>query len=392
MSAADRWIMPNGVAEILPAQAQRVELLRRKLLDLYRTWGYELVIPPLIEFSESLLIGLGSDMESQTFKFFDHLSDRTLAIRADITPQTARIDAHSLSTEGVNRLCYAGTVVHRQAKSLLASRTPIEVGAELYGHSGIASDCEVIQLMLETLNLAGLASIHLDLGHVGIFRALVEVAKLNPAREQQLFDALQRKSLDDVQHIVAAVGMQPQLAQVFCALVTLHGGVDVIARARTLLGDLHSAINPALDTLAQVADQIAVRSPEVELYFDLAELRGYHYHTGLVFSALVPGVGYALANGGRYDNIGKVFGRARPATGFSTNLTALINAAKLEQEAASAISVLHADDPQQWQAIQDLRQQGKVVVVDYEGAAVDERCDYRLVKSGPTWRLEPIKP
>lgn len=390
MSRADRWLLPEGVAELLPQQARRIERLRRELLDLYASWGYELVIPPMMEFKESLLIGLGADMDLQTFKLTDQLSGRMMALRADITPQAARIDAHSLGQDGVTRLCYAGTVLHTRPKSLLASRTPIEVGAELYGHAGIDSDCEVIQLMLETLAIGGAKNIHLDLGHVGIFRSLSQAAALDAAQEQQLFDALQRKSANDIDQLVAEAISDQALAAMVRSLVRLNGGIEVLAEARKVLAQAGEAVLAAIDTLEKVADQISSRAPQVTLYFDLAELRGYHYHTGLVFSALVPGFGYALANGGRYDNIGAVFGRARPATGFSADLTALMKCAVTEEQPVAAIFALHDDDPRQWQLIQDLRSKGEVVVVAYDAAVLDPRCNRQLVRRDDVWHVEAL--
>ena len=324
MTIADRWLLPDGVEELLPEQAERVESLRRELLDLYRSWGYELVIPPLIEYTDSLLVGLGHDVDIQTFKVVDQLSGRTMGIRADITPQTARIDAHSLNREGPVRLCYAGSVLHTKPKSLLASRSPIQLGAELYGDASLSSDIEIICLMLTTLKTTGVTNITLDLGHVGIYRALVEQAGLNDETEQALFDALQRKAGADVEAAIASGINDSTLADMMRALSQLNGDRSVLERAKQSLADAGADVAMAIDALAQVADQIAARMPDVNLYFDLSELRGYHYHTGLVFAALAPGHGQAVANGGRYDDIGEVFGRARPATGFNTDLKALL--------------------------------------------------------------------
>ncbi len=311
MSTVDRWQLPDGIEEVLPARAATVERLRRRLLDAYRGWGYQLVIPPLMEYTESLLIGLGQDLDLLTFKLTDQLSGRTLGVRADITPQVARIDAHSLAQPGITRLCYAGSTLHTRPKSLLASRSPIQVGAELYGDASLAADIEIVSLMLATLEVAGIgAEITLDLGHVGVYEAVLASAGLSPEQEATVFDALQRKSVPDLKLALAEV--EPHAADLIIALVDLHGDDRVLARARELLGEHAPAAMAAVDVLDQAAEEIRRQRPELDIYFDLAELRGYHYHTGLVFAAYVRGHGQALANGGRYDNVGRGV-RPRPA-------------------------------------------------------------------------------
>ena len=340
MSKADRWLLPDGVEELLPEQASQVESLRRKLLDLFRSWGYELVIPPLIEFTDSLLVGMGSDVDIQTFKVVDQLSGRMMGVRADITAQTARIDAHSLKREGPVRLCYAGSVLHTKPKSLMASRTPIQVGAELYGDAGLDSDIEIICLMLETLHFGGVKNITLDLGHVGIYRALVREAGLTDEAQQKLFDALQRKSTVDIEDAISSGIGNSDMADMMRTLSQLNGDFSVLARAKKALSGAPSEVLAAIDMLEQVAEKIFLRMPSVKVYFDLSELRGYHYHTGLVFSALAPGHGQAVANGGRYDHIGEVFGRARPATGFNTDLKALLS--YLSKDGADDEAIIYA--------------------------------------------------
>jgi ATP phosphoribosyltransferase regulatory subunit len=312
MSTVDHWRLPDGVEEILPAQAEAVESLRRGLLDLYRSWGYRLVIPPLMEFTESLLVGLGEDLDLLTFKLTDQLSGRTLGIRADITPQVARIDAHSLAEQGVSRLCYAGSTLHTRPKSLLASRSPIQVGAELYGDDSLGADVEIVRLMLATLEAAGLSGVTLDLGHVGIYEAVLAKAGLGLDKEKTVFDALQRKSVPDLH--LALVDVEPAVAALIIALVDLHGDESVLGEARALFAELVPDALAGINALQEVACDIRRQSPAIDIYFDLAELRGYHYHTGLVFAAYVAGCGQALANGGRYNDVGAVYGRARPAT------------------------------------------------------------------------------
>src|SRR5690606_7788215 len=264
----------------------------------------------------------GQDLDLRTFKVVDPQSGRQMGFRADITPQVARIDAHTLRREGPSRLCYAGSVLHARPRALSTSRSPIQLGAELYGDASCASDLEVISLMLETLELSGINDLHMDLGHVGIFRALAGAAKLSAPVEQQLFDALQRKATDEVGVLTEA--LEPNARDMLRALVELSGDVGVLARARARLAAAPQVVHAALDALQSIADALTARFPGLPLYFDLGELRGYHYHTGVVFAAFLPGMGQSIAQGGRYDDIGADFGRARPATGFSTDLRSLI--------------------------------------------------------------------
>jgi len=374
MTYADRWLLPDGVEEILPAEAKPIELLRRQLLDLYATWGYDLVIPPLLEYTDSLLIGLGRDVDLLTFKVTDQLTGRTLGIRADITPQTARIDAHSMAARGANRLCYAGHVVHTRPKNPLATRTPMQVGLEFYGEAGITADIEVISLLLESLHVSGLQKLHLDLGHVGIYRALAACAKLDSAQEDEFFDLLQRKAVTEIRAWVAAKVSDPKCASLLLALPSLAGGVDILNKARELFAQIPNAV-AAVDQLLHVADIMAQRYPDAEFYFDLSELRGYHYLTGLVFAAFAPGFGNPIASGGRYDHIGEVFGRARPATGFGMDICAISKLGLLPVTENRVIAVVDDGKQEQWQAVQALRAQGERVIYN---ADIAER-ELRLV-------------
>jgi ATP phosphoribosyltransferase regulatory subunit len=387
MTTVDRWQLPDGVEEVLPEQALVVERLRRELLDLYRSWGYQLVIPPLMEFTESLLIGLGRDLDLLTFKMTDQISGRTLGIRADITPQVARIDAHSLAQPGVTRLCYAGSILHTRPQSLLASRSPIQLGAELYGDDSLAADVEVISLMLATLECAGLAQVTLDLGHVGVYEAVLRAAQLAPEQEAEVFDALQRKSRPDL--VQALDGLAEPTVTLITGLLDLHGDASVLARARDQL--VHAAPD-ALDAvmaLEAVAAAVGQRHPELAIYFDLAELRGYHYHTGMVFAAYVPGHGQALANGGRYNDVGKVFGRARPATGFATDLKSLMTLFPAVGADSGAISAPVTDTPELLARVAALRAAGEVVI-NRLGTDPDPRCDRQLVEVAGEWLVQPL--
>lgn len=396
MTIADRWLLPDGVEELLPEQAGQVESLRRKLLDLYQSWGYLLVIPPLIEYTESLLVGLGHDVDIQTFKVVDQLSGRMMGIRADITPQTARMDAHSLRGDGPSRLCYAGSVLHTKPKSLMASRSPIQIGAELYGDGSLNSDIEVISLMLETLTVSGIDQITLDLGHVGIYRALIEQSELTADAEEKLFSALQRKSSGDIESAIQEGISDSKLADMMRALSTLNGDRSILDKAKVLLGAAPAQVLSVIDDLSLVADQITSRMPSVNIYFDLTELRGYHYHTGLVFSALAPGHGQAIANGGRYDDIGEVFGRARPATGFNTDLKALLGYLPKNSSDESVYSILapdsyglsDSDSLSLWQTTQQLRANGECVINALPGQQGAEQYRRHLVLKQNRWLVD----
>ncbi|MFT5483147.1 MAG: ATP phosphoribosyltransferase regulatory subunit [Halieaceae bacterium] len=388
MTTVDRWLLPDGVEEVLPAQADKIEGLRRDLLTLYRGWGYELVIPPLMEFTDSLLIGLGSDVDMLTFKVIDQLSGRTLGIRADITPQVARIDAHSLRAEGVSRLCYAGSVLHTRPKSLLASRSPIQLGAELYGAPGLDADIEVIALMLQSLTSIGLVDITLDLGHIAVYRTLLAGSGLDDEQEAALFTALQQKAIDDLVTALEPV-IDIEKRKLFVTLSGLHGDTSVLEDAANLLRDYPDAI-AAVDELAKVGEAVCSQFPGVNLYYDLSELRGYHYHTGMVFAAYVPGCGQAIANGGRYDDVGAVFGRARPATGFNADLKKLADLAVAPtHDARGAIAAPVGKNEELVAATTALREQGEVVIASLDGV-VDARCDRELIYRDGLWCVDTL--
>ncbi|MCF7982371.1 MAG: ATP phosphoribosyltransferase regulatory subunit [Pseudomonadales bacterium] len=393
MTDSNRWLLPDGIEEVLPPQAWRAETLRRKLLDLYRSWGYELVIPPYIEYLESLLTGIGSDLDLQTFKVTDQLTGRLMGIRADMTPQVARIDAHSLQHQGPARFCYGGSVLHTRAPNILSTRSPIQMGAELFGCADIAADSEIINLMLETIKLAGAENIHLDLGHVGIYRGLVSMANLSEGQETELFDLLQSKAKADVERFVAENVSAKDVAQMLSKLVTLNGGYEVLREAREVFQKAPESVSKALDMLDELGQLLASLYPEVDLYFDLAELRGYQYHTSMVYSAYVSGFGQAIAKGGRYDHIGEVFGRSRAATGFSADLKALTKLNPAQSEEKNAIVAPRNADPALALEVFRLRNEGEIVVyqlsedIDTSGQF---SCDRRLVLQGNQWVVESI--
>ena len=395
MTVADRWLLPDGVEEILPNQAFKVERLRRQVLDLYHGWGYDLVIPPLVEFTDSLLSGTGSDLDLMTFKVTDQISGRMMGIRADITPQTSRMDAHSLRRNGPSRLCYAGTVLYTKPRYPLASRSPIQVGVELYGEAGLAADIEVISLMVETLRLAGLEKPQLDLGHVGVYGNLLEEAGLSKNQEATLFDLLQRKSVPELDVWVADNINDTAMATMIRALVDLAGDASVLDRARELFADAPAEVELALDELQAVVDALKISSPEAELYLDLSELRGYHYHTGVVFAAYAPGVGQAIGNGGRYDHVGEAFGRSRPATGFNMSLQALVQLSNSMDDIPSGVfaPAVENENTAQQKVIAELRKNGERVVCGFPGQQPNYEelhCDRQLLLVDGKFQVEAV--
>ena len=370
MNKTDRWLLPEGIEEVLPEQAKRLEQLRRTLLDTYESWGYDLVMPPLIEYLESLLTGTGNDLDLQTFKLTDQLTGRLMGVRADMTPQVARIDAHQLNRETPTRLCYMGTVLHTRTDGFAGSRSPLQVGAELYGHAGIESDVEVISLMLETLAKSGVASPFVDLGHVGIYRELVKQAGLDKEQEATLFDSLQRKANTEIAESLKDWKLDSNIASAIAALTDLNGDESVLSEAKTVLKKAGKGVLSALDELTNIATLLKKRLPDVEVHYDLAELRGYNYHTGMVFAAYVAGRGQAVALGGRYDDIGEVFGRARPATGFSTDLKTLLSLSGHKNNQVAAIYAPADNDAELQKEITMLRQQGEKVICGLPGQTI----------------------
>ena len=385
MSTENRWLLPEGIDELLPERAAQLEALRRRLLDQCATWGYRYVIPPLVEFTDSLLVGLGADLDVVTCKFTDQMSGRMLGVRADITPQTARMDAHSLAEEGVTRLCYAGSTLQSTPQSVISGRAPIQLGAELYGSSATDADSEIIALMLSTFESAGVSRpLTLDIGHIGIYDALFSNAGLDPELESQMFDALQRKSGPDIERLSAS--LPEKVAERLGQLASLHGASDVLAKARSLFPDEPEVLT-ALDELDTVLAGVQDAFPDVGVYVDLTELRGFRYHTGLVFAVYLEGRGSAVAKGGRYDNIGAVFGRDRPATGFAIDLKALVDDAAHSDAADVPVIAPQSDDAALRAAVNALRSAGRTVVMDV-APGVDLPNAERLVLSDGEWVIE----
>lgn len=378
------WILPEYVEDVLPAEAWRVETLRRSLLDLFRTHGYELVMPPMIEYLESLLTGTGHDLDLKTFKLIDQLSGRMIGLRADITPQVARIDAHLLDRAGVTRLAYCGTVLHTQPSGGARTREILQLGAEVYGHAGVESDIEIQGLMLDALGTAGVRGVHLDLGHVGLFRAISRRGGFDRELEGELFQALQRKDVPSLRELT--VGMATQLRTALLDLTDLFGGPEVIREARSRFAS-YPEMEPALAQLDAIARALG---PRVDaLLVDLAELRGYHYHSGVVFAAYAAGSANVVVQGGRYDDVGLAFGRARAATGFSLDLRELAALAPVPATRA-AIHAPHKQESGLAEAIARLRAAGEIVVVDLPGADAVAGPARRLVREGGQWQVTEV--
>lgn len=395
MQQNNAWLLPEGIDELLPQEARRLEQLRAKLLQTFENWGYELVVPPFVDFLDSLLTGSGHELDLQTFKLTDQISGKMLGVRADMTPQVARIDAHNLKHDYPTRLCYVGTVLHTRGDALEKSRSPMQIGAELYGHAGKESDLEVIRLMLEMLAMSGVLNVHLDLGHVGIYRALAEEAALTPAQESELFDILQRKARPELKELLENYQLTNELKTALLTLPELNGDKTVLGKARELFKSANA--QKALDELEAISTSLVRYFPSLSISFDLAELRGYHYHTGVVFAAFVPTIGKEIARGGRYDNIGAVFGRERPATGFSADLkilTALNKQNEIEQPERELIFAPYVEDKTLCETIRDLRAQNRAVVQQLPnqiGGAKELGCSAVLVRSlEDVWVVESI--
>ena len=380
------WLLPEYIADALPAEAERIERLRRALLDHFRSRGFEFVMPPMLEYLESLLTGAGQDLKLRTYKLVDQLSGRTMGVRADITPQAARIDAHLLNHRGVTRLCYCDSVLHTLPATISASREPVQVGAELYGYAGIAADLDVIRLMAGAFARIKVPVSRIDLGHVGIFRALAEAAGLPVESEEHVLNLLQAK---DVLGLIEACAEVPSpYREALQRLPQLYGGAEVLDRAAAELPAL-PAITAALEGLRHLVASAA----DLPFSVDLSDLRGYHYHNGVVFAAYCPGYPAAIALGGRYDGAGKAFGRDRPATGFSMDLREVARLAPASKPSGAILAPHAAHDGKLAAHIAALREQGEIVVELLPGETACEGpvCDRKLAQVGEHWIIEAIQ-
>jgi ATP phosphoribosyltransferase regulatory subunit len=386
------WLLPEYIEDALPRDAYRIEKIRRLIMDMLLVHGYQFVMPPLLEYVESLLAGSGSGMNLRMFKVIDQLSGRMMGLRADMTPQAARIDAHLLNTNGITRLCYASSVVHTVPDEITRTREPFQVGAELYGHSGIESDLEIQRLLLECLSVSGIQAIHLDLGHIRVFRSLIHNSGIKAEFEMELYTALWAKDTSALKELVST-GLDSRLDKVvreaLLLLPELYGDETILLYARQYLPDFPE-INEALSQLEYVAK---VLQPYVnEVTFDLADLRGYYYHTGMVFAAYTQKSPVAIALGGRYDEIGKSFGRARPATGFSLDLKLLSRLTDINDYPQGILAPWKPQDQKLTETINRLRSAGHIVITELPGENSKEvsGCDRKLVLKNCNWEVFPI--
>ena len=381
-----RWGLPDFIQDVLPEEAARLEGLRRCLLDAFGARGYRLVIPPLIEYLDALTTGAGQDLKLSTYQLVDQLSGRTMGVRADMTPQVTRIDSHLLNHAGVSRLCYCGSVLRTRPSSLTATREPLQLGAELFGHVGLEADIEVLRLLAEALRLADVPLIRFDIGHVGLFHALADSAGLNDAAREEAFSLLQGKDVSGLQVLLAGgVGVENCAArEAILALPDLYGGPEMLDAAAERLPRMPQ-VGAALDELRRLALELA----DLPLDFDLSDLRGYHYHSGLVFAAYGGGAHAALAMGGRYDHVAENFGRARAATGFSLDLRELARCLPPMERSGAILAPLEKDPALQGEIIK-LRSAGEVVIdalPGHEGTWKEAGCDRQLVKRDGRWTV-----
>jgi len=394
LSHGDRWLLPVGVEETLPTEAARIEKLRRKVLDLLDSWGYDLVMPPLMEYLDSLLTGVGHGLEIETFKLTDQMSGRMMGVRADMTPQVARIDAHYLGNEGASRLCYFGPVLRTRPDCLGCSRVPLQLGAELFGVKGYQADIEIVELLVETLHTIGLDKLHVDLGHMGIFQALAAAEGLNIEAQDQLVEAISSHAGDDVAQLCQSLGLSSEATELFILMTVSSGEVDSLPEMVEKFSVASEEVKAAFQNLSRIAGSLKKRLPTTRLYYDLAELKGKSYHNGLVFSVYTHGSGRAIAYGGRYDDIGIDFGRARPATGFSLDLRTISRLSKQsDTDATDASAIICApdnDDPELLDAVKQLRLDGKRVVYSYDNEQTDAggKNTANLVRQDGKWIVQ----
>ncbi|MFT7228438.1 MAG: ATP phosphoribosyltransferase regulatory subunit [Methylophilaceae bacterium] len=378
------WLLPEFIEDVMPAEAGRIESLRRQLLDMFKVHGYQYVIPPTLEYVESLITGTGSKLDIATFKVVDQLTGRMMGIRADTTPQAARIDAHMLNHQGVSRLCYAGKVLRTAPSGLARTREPLQVGAELFGHTGVESDIEIQCLMIKSLQAIGLTDLHIDFSHVGLFESLIEAGSIDEDLENALYGALLSKDKTLVAEL--ANGLDKTIKQALIDLTDLNGDVSVLKCAQTTLPALPN-IQKALQDLTRVAEKLV--SLDIQIGFDLSELRGYHYHSGLVFAAYAQSYSGPLALGGRYDEVGESFGRARPATGFSLDLRGVVTALSAPALAKGILAPV-SDDVALQVKIDTLRAEGQIVIqaLPNDETNLEElNCDQTLKQTNGEWQV-----
>jgi len=380
------WLLPENIADVLPSEARKTEEVRRTLLDHFRSYGYELVAPPMLEYVESLMPVQDQDLDLRMFKLVDQLSGRSMGVRADMTIQVARIDAHLLNRPGVVRLCYAGSVLHTRPSGFHSTREPLQVGAEIYGHAGLEADIEIQALALASLKLAGLSDLTLDLSHAGILDAVIEDDALARRDRSALIGLLRSKDVPALRAWVERYSDPTREA--ILALSSLRGGVEVLQSAKQQL-PAKKAIGVALEELAQLAESAGAARVNI----DLADLSGYQYESGVTFAIYVPGLPNAVARGGRYDEVGEAFGRARPATGFSMDLREIVGLLPVTPP-VPAISATWRQDAVLQALIAELRQQGEIVIQHLPGHPHDPQefdCDREIVEENGKLIIKPLR-
>ena len=393
MTITKRWLLPEGVDEILPPRAMLLEQMCRKLIDLVSSGGYEFVIPPMMEYLESLLTATGEDLDLQTYKITDQLSGRLMGIRADITPQVARIDAHLLKRNIPTRLCYLGSVLHSRTNNSGDSRSPLQLGAELFGHEGVSSDIEIVKLMLATLDAVRISNICLDVGHIGIFRSLISKSQLNSMQESEVFEIVKRKAKDELKIFYKKLKINDDSSKAMLDLIDLHGDAGILDDAIHAFDKLSPDIRKYVNEVKTLTDSI-IDKFDVSINIDLSELRGYNYHTGMIYTAFVPNEGKGIAFGGRYDDIGSAFGKARPATGFSTDMKQLLELQNISEDTPDKIFAPVDDNDSLQKKITELREQGKIVIQELEGqnaTAKEMNCNQTLVCENDQWVVKENK-
>ncbi|MCY4153745.1 MAG: ATP phosphoribosyltransferase regulatory subunit [Gammaproteobacteria bacterium] len=387
MRAGNKWLLPEGIEAVLPPRAAQLDALCRRITDQFATWGYELVTPPLLEYLDTLFPGSDDELELQTFKVIDQLSGKLMGLRADTTPQVARIEVHHLKRSGPSRLCYIGPVLRTLPGGPGGARALLQVGAELYGHKGIESDAEILALLLKTLQLAGLREVHVDVGHVGVLRGLTKPMQLDPDREARLFSCVQRKATDELRAMLNEWDLSNECAAALLSLMEIEGDAGILEDVKTILKPCGETLCGYVDELEQIAQLTARQLSKPPLYFDVTEFQGYHYHTGMTFAAYVPGQSEGIAFGGRYDGVCAAFGRARVATGFSTDALKLFELAPPAPAPQQAIAAPVADAPGLHELVESLRAQGETVIYRLPGDEGAAACDRELVLEAGRWQV-----
>ena len=395
MRAGNKWLLPEGIEEVLPPRAAQLDALCRRITDQFAGWGYELVMPPLIEYLDTLFTGTDEDLELQTFKVTDQLNGKLMGIRADTTPQVARIEVHNLKRNRPSRLCYIGSVLHTLPGGPGGTRSLLQVGAELYGHKGIESDAEILALMLKTLQLAGLHDVHVDIGHAGIMQGLTGPMQLDPEREALLSSCVQRKAADELKTLLDEWSLAGESGAALARLMDLEGDAGVLDEVRDILRPCGEELCGYVDELDSIAELTSRQVRNAPLYFDVTEFQGYHYHTGMTFVAYVPGESEGIAFGGRYDNVCEAFGRPRPATGFSTDALKLFDLAQQSHVPKKGICAPNSEVPGLYKLVDRLREEGETVIYSLPGEEAETDmenpdCDREIVLEHGRWQVRKI--